>query len=113
MRAVYAVFFRLEGKKNIEIGALGDFAFEPGLYVYLGSAMNGVESRLKRHFSEDKKLHWHIDYFSQVAEPIDYFVLPESSDVECVLADTVASIGTAVPGFGSSDCGCKSHFFKL
>ncbi|MFB6215830.1 MAG: DUF123 domain-containing protein, partial [Candidatus Aenigmatarchaeota archaeon] len=58
------------------MGALGKIDFRQGVYVYVGSAMNSVEKRLERHFSDNKKMHWHIDYFSRVAEVFDYFILP-------------------------------------
>lgn len=113
MKGVYAAFFRLEEEKCIEIGALGGVEFEPGVYVYVGSAMNGVESRLQRHFSGVENSHWHIDYFSREAEPVDYLVLPEGSSMECVLADAASRIGKPVRGFGCSDCGCSSHLYRL
>ena len=113
MKAVYAAIFRLDETKSIEIGALGELEFKPGLYVYVGSAMNNVEKRLERHFSEVKNLHWHIDYFSSEAEPVDYIILPENSDFECKLADIVSIIGEPVEGFGCSDCGCEAHIYRI
>ena len=112
MKAVYAAFFKIAEKQVIEVGALGEIDFEPGIYAYIGSAMTNAEKRLKRHFSSSENLHWHIDYFSNVAEPLDYFLLLENSEYECVLADAVSEIGEPVQDFGCSDCGCESHFFK-
>ncbi len=35
-------------------------------------------------------------------------------NLECELAKAIRSIGSReVPGFGSSDCGCSSHLFRL
>lgn len=113
MKGVYAAIFRLEKTTSIEIGALGNIEFEKGIYVYLGSAMTNAEKRINRHFGEVENLHWHIDYFSEVAEPIDYFLLPESSEYECVLADAVSKLGEPVKGFGCSDCGCSSHMYRV
>lgn len=113
MKAVYAVFFRLESEKEIEIGAMGTRNFQPGIYVYVGSAMNSVEKRVERHFSETENLHWHIDYFSSEAEPFDYFVLPEVSEYECVLAEVLEEIGEPMDEIGSTDCECGAHLFRI
>lgn len=113
MRAVYAAIFRLEEKSTVEVGALGEIEFEKGFYVYVGSAMNGVEKRLERHFSSTENKHWHIDYFSSAAEPVDYFVLPESSRFECLLSEAVSKFGKPVESFGSSDCDCGSHLYRV
>lgn len=112
MKGIYAVFFEMEDK-TIEIGALGDKKFEAGTYVYIGSAMNGVENRLKRHYSQEKKKHWHIDYFSQEASPVYSIVFPLGSEYECILARTVSEENEAVADFGASDCSCDSHLYRI
>lgn len=113
MRAVYAIILKLEERQELEIGAHGSIDFPAGMYVYVGSAMKSVEKRVKRHFSEVENSHWHIDYFSAEAEATDFLVLPENSEFECVLADTVSQLGETVPGFGSSDCCCPGHLFHV
>lgn len=113
MKAVYALFINLEDSRSIEVGALGDIDFERGMYVYVGSAMNSVEKRLQRHFSEVDNRHWHIDYLTSEAEPFDYFVLPEESEYECVLSKILQKIGEPVENFGASDCGCSSHLYFI
>lgn len=113
MKGVYLVFFRLESDRNIEVGALGELRFEQGLYVYVGSAQNSLENRIGRHFSSPDSLFWHIDYFSEQAEPVDYFVLPEVSDYECLMTGLMAEIGEPVKAFGCSDCTCESHLFRV
>lgn len=113
MKGVYAAFFMLEEDKRIEVGALGKLDFKRGLYIYIGSGGNNVVKRLERHFSQDKNTHWHIDYFTVYAEPLDYFILPESTEMECELADIAKAIGEPVTGFGCGDCGCDSHFFRI
>lgn len=107
------MFFRLKKDKEIEVGALGGIEFSEGLYMYVGSGGRNVLKRVERHFTRDKTDHWHIDYLSKDAEPVDYFILPETSDYECVLSDIAESIGDPVQGFGCSDCGCESHLFKV
>ncbi len=61
---------KIKVKKSIEIviGSLGKMRFEPGIYVYVGSAMNSISGRIKRHVKKSKKLHWHIDYLTSASE---------------------------------------------
>lgn len=113
MNAVYLLFIRVQKRKRIEVGALGKIEFEPGTYVYVGSAMNSVEKRLDRHFSKVENIHWHIDYFTAEAECFDYFILPETSEYEEWLAEKIANYCEPVSGFGSSDSSQQSHLFKI
>lgn len=113
MRGVYLLFLRLEEDIRAEIGALGEIRFEKGIYVYTGSAMNSLESRVARHFSGEKKTHWHIDYLTRDAKPFAFAGLAAESDWECILADTIDSNCRSIPGFGSSDCDCGSHLFRV
>lgn len=110
---MYIVFLHLREKKEIEIGALGEKVFQPGTYAYIGSAMNSMESRVSRHFSIQKKLHWHIDYFTQEAEAVAWTGFATGSSWECLLAETAAENSEPVDGFGSSDCSCNSHLLRV
>ena len=57
------MIIHVKRKSKIRVGEkLGDVEFKKGIYVYVGSAMNSLESRLNRHLSDSKKLHWHLDY---------------------------------------------------
>ncbi|QKQ98789.1 DUF123 domain-containing protein [Candidatus Nanohaloarchaea archaeon] len=113
MKGVYLLFLELEEDREIEIGALGQINFSKGKYVYVGSAQNSVEKRLQRHFSTDKKLHWHIDYLLEESRPYDYFILPEKSEYEQVMASIMEEIAEPVPEFGASDSSKNSHLFRL
>lgn len=114
MKGVYTVYFKLEEEKVIKCGALGEINFPAGRYVYVGSAMNSLESRIHRHFHSQKNKHWHIDYFSEEAEPEStFFVFTEDSSLECLLADFFSENAEPVDGFGASDCNCSSHLFRL
>jgi Uri superfamily endonuclease len=113
MEGVYLVFFSVEESKTIEIGALGEIKFDPGVYVYTGSGRNSVEKRIERHFSSDVNSFWHIDYFSAQSKPIDYFILPDESNYECFMAEKLNKWAEPVEDFGSSDCDCKAHLFRL
>lgn len=113
VKGVYLVFLEITENTEIEVGALGEIEFEKGTYVYVGSAMNSVEKRLERHFSDVDNLHWHIDYVTAEAKPFDYFILPESSDYEQWLAENLQKYCRPVPEFGSSDSTKNSHFFRI
>ena len=96
---------------EVAVGKLGKMRFQPGLYIYAGSAQGGLEQRLGRHFSKDKKMRWHIDYLLAHAEVIGAFML-EGGDMECHLNRIVAGMQGSRPvgkGFGSSDCDCPTH----
>lgn len=107
------LFIELEKDREIEVGALGQIKFSKGHYAYIGSAQNSVEKRLQRHFSSDKKLHWHIDYLTEKASTYDYFILPETSEYEQIMASIMEKIAEPVPEFGASDSSKNSHLFKI
>ena len=82
----------MKKSEKLDIGHLHNMhKYRKGYYVYIGSAMNSLVPRLNRHLSDEKKMHWHIDY------------LLKSPDC-----------GEEIPGFGCSDCSCSSHliYFK-
>jgi sugar fermentation stimulation protein A len=99
------------------VGSLGTAQFRRGVYVYVGSAQRGIEQRVGRHRSGNKKLRWHIDYFLRKADVAAVIAVPSpSKQMECKLADAIRSIrGAEIPmrGFGSSDCRCESHLVFL
>ena len=102
----------MAGGKEIEIGALGSFRFDPGCYAYVGSAQNGLMARLRRHTKLGKPLHWHIDYLREHTEIISVAVAAAAREYECLLAEALlATPGASVPapGFGASDCQCATH----
>jgi sugar fermentation stimulation protein A len=93
------------------IGALGERKFQPGYYVYIGSALRNLEQRLKRHNSKRKKIHWHID--SIIPEPMQIVkthVIRRELRLESKLAEKLSKIGDGeVQGFGASDDQLDSH----
>ncbi|MCK8515649.1 GIY-YIG nuclease family protein [Methylonatrum kenyense] len=105
----YQLLIWLEQPDQLRIGALGEYVFCRGLYLYTGSARRGMQARLLRHLRQDKRQRWHIDYLlsSTDARIID---LRLSTLPECTLHQ---SLGGSLPihGFGASDCrkGCGSH----
>jgi Uri superfamily endonuclease len=114
----YSLIIDLKRKKTIRVGELGEAVFPVGTYVYTGSAMNGLGARLRRHYSRQKKIHWHIDYLLTLPEArIKKIVLyPAAPGQECRQNKRIAArAGAAVilKNFGASDCksGCSSHLF--
>ncbi len=105
----YQLFISIKQDICVEIGRLGTFEFPAGIYVYTGSAKRGMEKRLARHRSTEKKLRWHIDYLlNHPAVSLDKIV--RYVEAECdINAQTVGKI--IVPGFGAGDCRsrCGSH----
>ena len=97
--------------KDIFTGKLGCVSFPKASYAYVGSAMNGLRARLVRHLREEKKLHWHIDYFLRETEIEEIILCQAEERVECSLAQALAGEFQSIPGFGSSDCKCQSHLY--
>ena len=55
MKGVYLLLLQLDNSQQISIGRLGVQHFAKGFYAYVGSALNGIEPRVNRHISNDKK----------------------------------------------------------
>ena len=112
MKGCYCLIIHLDETSEIKIGKkLGKILFKKGYYVYVGSAMNSLESRIKRHLSDDKKLHWHIDYLLKHTEITDIIINVSDKKVECELSCYIASKTTGIQNFGCSDCDCESHLY--
>ena len=111
----YVLFLRFDEVIETEVGALGRIRLEAGDYCYVGSAMGGLDQRLSRHLSHEKKKRWHIDYLTSICSEM-HAMEHEGPDVtECDLARRMAIIGNVpiLKGFGCSDCGCQTHLFKV
>jgi len=102
---------KLDTERKINTGRLGDLNFPSGFYIYVGSALGGFKSRIKRHLSKGKTLKWHIDYFLNEARILQIVLCITEKPLECVLAQALSEDLLPVPRFGSSDCKCKSHLY--
>lgn len=108
MKGTYLLFIKVkEGKRKI--GALGEIFFPEGYYVYVGSAMNSIEARVRRHFSKEKRKKWHIDYLLDDSFPLFYLAVPGRLEQE--VASLLSSLLDYVPKFGSTDSKAPSHLF--
>ena len=110
MKGCYCLTIHVNDSKTIRIGKLGKIEFNKGYYVYVGSAMNSLESRLNRHLSDNKKLHWHVDYLLKKAEITD-IIYNEKRKVECELSNYISKRTDGIKYFGCSDCDCESHLY--
>ncbi|WP_455392548.1 GIY-YIG nuclease family protein [[Eubacterium] cellulosolvens] len=111
MKGSYVLVIELPRSKSIPIGKLGYIKFSKGYYAYIGSALNGLEARLRRHIRKDKKLFWHIDYLLTHAKIIGIYYKPSTKKEECALARDFATTMPEIRNFGASDCNCRSHLF--
>jgi sugar fermentation stimulation protein A len=110
----YLVVLRLPRKRRIRVGSLGQLLFPRGFYIYVGSAERGLERRVERHRRLRKKMHWHIDWLRNEAEFHGAFPVRTADRLECEMARVLKRISDReVPGFGSSDCACRSHLFAM
>ena len=106
----YVLVIEVKDDGEIKVGKLGVIRFNRGYYAYVGSAMNGIDARVGRHMRQDKKKHWHIDYLLERGTVIRAWYVEGGRD-ECRIARSMEDKFDSVAGFGSSDCGCRSHLF--
>ena len=107
----YVLLVRIPEEHKITIGELETIRFPAGEYAYVGSALNGLKSRLNRHLRREKKLRWHIDYLLQRASITDIILCETKERIECTIAQALKGQFVAIPSFGASDCKCNSHLF--
>jgi Uri superfamily endonuclease len=115
-KGAYILIIRLDVETGANIKSLDNPVLPSGWYFYVGSANGGggIKSRLARHLSDDKKLHWHIDHLTIRARTVEALAITGGN--ECEIADKLYQSGDfifPVHGFGNSDCKvCKSHLLK-
>lgn len=105
---------------TVKVGALGLLPFASGWHVYTGSAQGpGGLARVSRHIRVKQEgvrsPRWHIDYL--LMNPAFKLVSAACGPTmdhadECRISGLLT--GIPVPGFGCSDCSCRSHlgYFK-
>jgi Uri superfamily endonuclease len=115
MKGIYVLIISVDRDIQVNVGALGIFKFEKGLYAYVGSAQNYLEKRVKRHLGKNKKKFWHIDYLldGSWTKVLRVYHKNAGRPEECKIAEELNKKGVPIPGFGSSDCKCESHLFKI
>ena len=123
MKGVYALVIQIEKNLTTTVGALGQVWFQKGIWIYVGSATGtgstNLENRIRRHFTDEKAVHWHIDYLLKAnASPLRAIWAEASRKAECNLAREMnksPQFMAGPRGFGSSDCtrGCGTHLFRF
>ncbi len=110
----YVLVMRARWPISEVVGRLGVLRFDPGWYLYFGSAFGrgGIVARLCRHLRRHKVRRWHVDNLTEMAELDSIWLLPRRK-IECHWVEYILSVrphmGRAARGFGSSDCGCAGH----
>lgn len=113
----YILVLLLAQPTRAVVGALGALDLKSGYYLYVGSALNGLAGRLRRHSRTDSKhLYWHIDYLRAHATLVEVWWTLSTERLECDWAAALRRLPgepEPVAGFGASDCRCSSHLFYL
>lgn len=114
-RGTYALFVTFGHDEEIAVGALGTHLFRAGMYCYVGSAMGGIDQRVSRHLAHAKKIRWHIDYLTVRCDSAEAWISYPDPISECQLGRIAADCGgtAEMEGFGCSDCGCRSHLYRI
>ncbi len=112
----YALVLAANRKRRLEIGKLGTLNVRPGFYVYVGSAFGpgGLKARIRHHRNSSSRPHWHIDYLSEYLPPAEVWYTHDSTHREHHWSEIIGHAGgvsVPLPGFGSSDCHCRSHLY--
>jgi Uri superfamily endonuclease len=115
LKSVYVLIIRVDEDTDVNVGAIGRLTFKKGLYAYVGSAQNNLEQRVKRHLRKGKRRFWHVDYLldNDATKVVEVFQKQADKTEECAIAGVIGERGEPIDGFGSSDCGCKSHLFRI
>ena len=112
MKGSYFLVIHLGKDKTVKTKGR-EFHLTKGYYVYVGSAMNSLEKRVKRHFSKEKKLHWHVDYLLKEAELLRAYLIPSKERLEERLSLEVARYGEPVKGFGAGDIKLNTNLYRF
>ncbi|OYV03555.1 endonuclease [candidate division bacterium WOR-3 4484_18] len=111
MKGCYVLLVELPRDIRITVGKLGKLTFTRGYYAYVGSAMNNIEVRVKRHISSHKRKRWHIDYLLEHGRIVAIYYRESKYRCECELADGLRSKFEPIHKFGATDCRCGGHLF--
>lgn len=115
---MYALLLYLTQDARLQVGAIGQFLFPSGAYLYVGSARGpgGMLARVQRHLRHDsqRRHHWHIDRLLSIGNVREAWWHQTRMIIECTWAETIAEAGTLFPPrFGASDCRCPGHLIFL
>jgi sugar fermentation stimulation protein A len=107
----------MDAAAELEIGRLGTFLVQEGYYLYVGSALGGLQQRLARYEVRcSRRLHWHIDYLLTCARVLRVWSFSSADRLECAWARAALRIPNAnipIRKFGASDCSCTGHLIHF
>ncbi len=112
---VYVLVIEVSQNLHIRVKSGKVFSLESGIYIYVGSALKGLRSRLRRYIEKKfYRKHWHIDYLLDcegvnIRKIIFSIVLHwEGERPEVVLSRSISQLDVVpVRGFGCTDLGRK------
>ena len=112
----YILWLKLNRKRRIRVGRLGEQLFLPGFYAYCGSAFGpgGLKARLAHHLRKSDRPRWHIDYLKNISRCSEIWFSTKGENLEHYFAEQLSVLpetGTTIDNFGASDCNCASHLF--
>jgi Uri superfamily endonuclease len=119
IKGTYCLCIQIDEKINVKVGALNNIEFQQGKYIYVGSALNSLIPRVKRHIKsslgEHPVKHWHIDYLlhNPFVSIKSIYYRKTSRKTECEIAKGLMNMGEPIKKIGCSDCNCVSHLFKV
>lgn len=114
----YALLLYAPRAASVTAGSLGNLQLQPGYYLYCGSAFGpgGVRARTAHHRKISKRPHWHLDYLRPYMELLEIWYSFDSVNREHLWTEQLAvlrGVSFPFPGFGASDCRCRSHLVRL
>jgi adenylylsulfate kinase len=115
MKGIYILLISVTKDISVNIGVLGSRNFQKGFYAYVGSAQNNLEKRVERHLRRAKRKFWHIDYLlgNRQVEVLQLFWKKAGRLEECRIAERLSQVAAPIRSFGSSDCRCRAHLFRI
>ena len=114
MKGVYVLIVDLAEHFNGSVGALGTIHLDRGIWVYVGSAMGGFRSRVRRYLSGIRAQKWHIDYLLSRSKVRAVLLVPSDTRLESYVAERLSGLFEEVhPGFGASDTRDRTHLFYV
>lgn len=117
-KGTYVLLMHIAKPHQLTVGRLGQHRFAQGWYAYVGSAFGpgGLRARLRHHLRRSAAPRWHIDYLTRMVVPSEVWVSVNPKRWEHSIAQWLQGLndsGIPVPGFGCSDCRCRSHLFRF
>ena len=106
----YLIVMKID--KDIEITRPKRMILKKGYYAYVGSAMNSLIGRLKRHLIKGKKIHWHIDQLTERGEVV-LIIAFVGRKIEEEFSESLSKRFVVVERFDSSDLKVKGNLFFL